>query len=66
GFQMARAIRENAHYKNLAMIAVSSKADQNYRNEGVKAGFDLYLEKLRPEILLSAISELERSTRKSA
>lgn len=66
GFQMARAIRENAHYKNLAMIAVSSKADQNYRNEGIKAGFDLYLEKLRPEILLSAISELERSTRKSA
>lgn len=66
GFQMARAIRENAHYKNLAMIAVSSKADQNYRNEGIKAGFDLYLEKLRPEILLSAISEFERSTRKSA
>jgi two-component system chemotaxis sensor kinase CheA len=66
GFQMARAIRGNVHYKNLAMIAVSSRADQNYKDEGIKAGFDLYLEKLCPEILLAAISELERSNRKLA
>ncbi|MFA5582732.1 MAG: chemotaxis protein CheW [Bacteriovoracaceae bacterium] len=60
GFEMARAIRKYPHYKDLPMIAVSSKADKNYRQEGMKAGFDLYLEKLRPEVLLSAISEFER------
>lgn len=61
GFEMARMIRGHESYKNLAMIAVSSKADQSYKEEGMKAGFNLYLEKLRPEVLLAAISELERS-----
>lgn len=66
GFEMARAIRQYPHYKNLPMIAVSSKADSNYRNEGMRAGFDMYLEKLRPEILLSAIDELKRTKRGAA
>jgi len=66
GFEMARAIRKYPHYKDLPMIAVSSKADKNYRQEGMNAGFDLYLEKLRPEVLLSAISEFERKMRKVA
>ena len=66
GFEMARKIRTYPHYQNLPMIAVSSKADKSYRDEGKIAGFDLYLEKLRPETLLAAISELEGKTRRVA
>ena len=66
GFEMARIIRKQPQYKKLPMIAVSSKADQNYRQEGMNAGFDMYLEKLRPEVLLAAINELDRSSRRVA
>lgn len=66
GFEMAREIRKYPHYQSLPMIAVSSKADKNYQEEGKLAGFDLYLEKLRPEVLLAAISELEGKTRRAA
>lgn len=66
GFEMAKIIRKQPQYKNLPMIAVSSKADQSYRNEGMKAGFDMYFEKLRPEVLIAAINELSSSKRNVA
>ncbi len=66
GFQMAREIRKHPAYANIPMLAVSSKADKDYRREGMNSGFDMYLEKLKPEVLLAAISELWKVERKAA
>ncbi len=66
GFQMAAAIRKNPTYTNIPMLAISSKADKQYRQEGMKAGFDIYLEKLKPEVLLAAVAELQRNNKVAA
>lgn len=66
GFQMAKEIRKHSTYSKIPMLAVSSKADKDYRREGMNSGFDMYLEKLKPEVLLAAISELWKEERKAA
>lgn len=66
GFQMAREIRKHPAYAKIPMLALSSKADKDYRREGMNSGFDMYLEKLKPEVLLAAISELWKVERKAA
>lgn len=66
GFQMAREVRKHPAYAKIPMLAVSSKADKDYRREGMNSGFDMYLEKLKPEVLLAAISELWKVERKAA
>ena len=58
GFQLAQAIRKNPSFCHLPMLAISSRADKQYVADGTKAGFDVYLEKLKPEILLSAVADL--------
>jgi two-component system, chemotaxis family, sensor kinase CheA len=66
GFQMAIEIRKNNSYSKIPLLAISSKADKDFRREGLKSGFDIYLEKLKPEVLLAAISELWPHKRKIA
>ncbi|MGE3610979.1 MAG: chemotaxis protein CheW [Bacteriovoracaceae bacterium] len=66
GFQMAKEIRKHSSYSKIPLLAVSSKADKDYRREGMNSGFDMYLEKLKPEVLLAAISELYKVERKAA
>lgn len=65
GFQFAAEVRKHARYQNIAMLAISSRADKSYRSQGLQAGFDTYLEKLKPPVLLAAIKEL-LSKRKEA
>lgn len=66
GFELARALRKLPNYKTVPMMAVSSKADTAFRKEGMAAGFDMYLEKLKPDVLLAAIAELLRSKKDAA
>jgi two-component system chemotaxis sensor kinase CheA len=66
GFEFAKAIRKNATLAQLPLLALSSRADKNHTDEGLKSGYDMYLEKLRPEVLLGAISNLMISKRKTA
>lgn len=66
GFQLAEAIRKNSQLKSLPLLAISSRADKNYTNQGIKAGFDIYLEKLKPALLLDAVSQLTTALRRSA
>ena len=66
GFQLARAIREGKLNANVPMLAVSSRADGSYIEEGSKSGFNLYLEKLKPQVLPNAIAELTAKDRKAA
>ena len=58
GFQLASTLRNHPVHSRLPLLAVSSRADRQYLIDGKKAGFDIYLEKLKPNLLLSSISEL--------
>jgi len=58
GYELARAVRELPRYKEIPMIAVTSKFKQRDREEGEQAGFNRYLEKLNEEVLLREIHGL--------
>lgn len=58
GFQFAASVRKHPKYKKVPMLAISSRADNQYRTQGLQAGFNTYLEKLKPPVLLAAIKEL--------
>ena len=60
GFKLAANIRAHAGLKHLPLVAVSSRSDATYQKEGKKAGFDLYMEKLKPPMLLAAVLELAK------
>ena len=65
GFELAKAVRANSHYSYLPMLAVSARADKNNIDEGLEAGFNIYLEKLKPSILLEAVSKLTKSQKRA-
>ena len=52
GLQLAQAVRKNDQWKNVPMIAITTKYNAVYVEEGKKAGFNAYLEKLNAEVLL--------------
>lgn len=58
GFQFAQAVRRNSSFAHLPLLAVSSRADKTYVAEGVKAGFDFYLEKLQGDTLIATAHQL--------
>lgn len=58
GFELVKAVRANPHWKSVPMLAISSRADQSYTEKGLQMGFDVYLEKLKPAILLEAVQQL--------
>lgn len=66
GFELAKAIRANKNLSHLPMLAISSRADKGYTDQGLKSGFNIYLEKLKPNILLDAVASLTSSNRRSA
>lgn len=58
GFQLAKAIRHHPKLSSLPLLAVSSRADSSFVAEGQRAGFDLYMEKLKPTAFLNAVAKL--------
>jgi len=58
GFELAKAVRGNSKYKSTPILALSSRFDQKYTTEAASVGIDHYLEKMKPEILLEAVSSL--------
>lgn len=58
GFELAKAVRANSKYKGTPILALSSRFDQKYTAEAARVGIDHYLEKMKPEILLEAVSTL--------
>lgn len=58
GLELAKEIRKNDKYKNVPMIALTTRYKQSDIDEGKAAGFNEYLEKLNPEKLLAAISQI--------
>lgn len=66
GFELAKAVRANQKIAGIPMLAVSSRADKTHIDKGLNAGFNIYLEKLKPNLLLNAVSSLTTAQRKSA
>lgn len=58
GLQLAAAVRLNLAWKDIPMIALTTRFNAEYAKEGVAAGFTSYLEKLKPEILINEIKTL--------
>lgn len=58
GFELAKAVRANSKYRATPILALSSRYDQKYTAEAARVGIDHYLEKMKPEILLEAVSSL--------
>lgn len=65
GLQFAEAVRANERWKHIPMIALTTKFNANHIEEGKKAGFNSYMEKLKAEILLNELNML-LNQRKSA
>lgn len=66
GFQLASAVRQNPGLTKMPMLAISSRADQSFIAEGTRVGFDIYLEKLKPTLLLDAVNKLIHAKRSAA
>lgn len=58
GFELATQVREHPVFAKIPMLAVSSRADSEHVREGVRCGFDCYLEKLKPDTLLATVADL--------
>jgi two-component system chemotaxis sensor kinase CheA len=58
GFEFATFVRGNAEHSKTPMLGLSSRFDQKYIQEAKRVGFDLYLEKMRPEVLLQSVAGL--------
>lgn len=66
GFKFAQNVRKITGLANIPMLALSSRADNAYINEGLKSGFNGYLEKLQPELLLQTIESVTGRTGRAA
>ncbi|MBY0515779.1 MAG: chemotaxis protein CheW [Bacteriovoracaceae bacterium] len=58
GMQLAKAVRAESRFKELPMIALTTRFNDVSVKEGKEAGFNRYLEKLNPENLLEEISKI--------
>ena len=58
GLELARELRKRQRFQKIPMIALTTRYREHDIQEGKKAGFNKYLEKLNPEKLLEAIHEL--------
>ncbi|MEK6553643.1 MAG: chemotaxis protein CheW, partial [Bdellovibrionota bacterium] len=58
GLELAKAIRKDTRLKHLPMIALTTRFNDHYAQEGIAAGFNLYLEKMNAEQLIKAIESL--------
>ena len=66
GFELAQAVRASQGFSLIPLLALSSRADKKYAEQGLKAGFNRYLEKLKPGLLIETISDLMEGAREAA
>lgn len=58
GLEFAKAVRKTERFKNIPMIALTTKFRDSDIEAGRVAGFNGYLEKLNPDKLLKCVEEL--------
>lgn len=66
GLQLASHLKNSQNYSHIPLIAMSSRADSKTISDGKKSGFDIYLEKFKPQQLIDSLNELEKIERKVA
>jgi two-component system chemotaxis sensor kinase CheA len=57
GFEFAKRVRSDEHWKDTPIIAVSAIDDEDYQRRGREAGFIDYVPKSDGERLMAALSE---------
>lgn len=55
GLELASQIRKDNRWNEVLLIALTTKGSEADRQKGIQAGFNLYLEKLDPQELLSSL-----------
>lgn len=55
GLELASQIRKDDRWNEVLLIALTTKGSEADRQKGIMAGFNLYLEKLDPQELLSSL-----------
>lgn len=58
GYQFARQARQMKRLKAVPMVALTTRFNKRDIDEGIQAGFDCYLEKLNPDVLVGKVLEL--------
>ncbi len=58
GYDFAKQVRGDAKFKNLPLIALTTRFNQLDQKKGMESGFNKYLEKLKSDELLEAVHEL--------
>ena len=66
GIQFAQAVRRDPRWKDLPLIAVTTRSDRRHREEGLRAGFTKYLEKVNPKELVASIEDSVSTLRGTA
>lgn len=64
GLDFAIAVRLHTKWKNIPLIALTTRCERQSIEKGLQAGFNLYLEKLNPHELLAALEKVASETRK--
>lgn len=66
GMNFARSARQTEQGASIPMIALTTRFKQSDIDEGLNAGFNAYLEKLNPEVLISHVTDLIKKQGKAA
>lgn len=65
GLELAKSLRKISQYQHTPLVALTTRFHEKDIQEGLNAGFNCYLEKLNPEVLLKRIGELMNPIQKS-
>lgn len=63
GLELAQSIRSNERLKNLPLIALTTKFSETHIKEGLRSGFNAYLEKMNPEQLIRELDKMAKERR---
>jgi len=58
GYDFAKTVKADSQFKNIPMVALTTRFNEMDQKRGQEAGFTKYLEKLKSDELLDAIHEL--------
>ena len=58
GYDLAKTVKADSQFKNIPMVALTTRFNEMDQKRGQEAGFTKYLEKLKSDELLEAIHEL--------
>jgi two-component system chemotaxis sensor kinase CheA len=58
GFELAKHLRQDSRWSEIPLVALTTQIDRKHVEIGQEAGFDVYLEKVKPDELSKTIDEV--------